>query len=55
MKLLTHTGSGILVLPGVATLAAGESVKISEGVANALARVTPPLPIEISEISTADN
>ena len=48
MKLLTHTGRGILVIPGVARLNMGESVQVSEAVADALARVTPPLPIEIS-------
>lgn len=51
MKLLTHTARrGVLTLPGIASLAAGGSVEVSDGVAAALARVTPPLPIEISEI-----
>lgn len=54
MKLLTHTGRGILVVPGTARLAPGEAVEVSEAVAAALARVTPPLPIEISEISRGD-
>jgi hypothetical protein len=52
VKLLTHTARrGILTIPGVARLEAGESEQVSDAVADALMRVEPPLPIEISEIS----
>lgn len=55
MKLLTHTARrGILEIPGIARLAAGKSVEVSDAVADALERVTPPLPIEISEIQRGD-
>jgi len=53
VKLLTHTARrGTLTIPGVVSrLAAGQSEQVSDAVADALMRVEPPLPIEISEIS----
>lgn len=53
MKLLTHTARrGLLTIPGVVSrLEAGQSEQVSDAVADALLRVQPPLPIEISEIS----
>lgn len=50
MKKLTHVGRGVLVVPGVARLEQGQSEKVSDAVADALARVTPPLKIEISAV-----
>lgn len=50
MKLLTHTGRGVLVVSGIARLEQGQSAKVSDAVAAALARVTPPLKIEITDV-----
>ena len=49
MKRLTHTGRGILRVPGICVLAQGKSELVSDAVASALDRVKPPLPIVISD------
>jgi hypothetical protein len=55
VKLLTHVARrGILTIPGVARLKAGQSEQVSDAVADALMRVEPPLPIEISDVSSDD-
>ena len=55
MKKLTHDGRGVLVLPGIAWLKQGATVEVSNAVADALERVTPPLKITISAVDDGDS